>query len=113
MNNLKVTLIQPDLAWEDKDKNLGKFEYLFQSLKQKQDLIVLPEMFSTGFVMEPRSIAEPPDGATIQWLKKHADSMGSVITGSLVIEENGNFFNRLIWMCHGLETLKYEGKRSG
>ena len=99
MNNLKVILIQPDLAWEDKEKNLRKFERLFQSLKQKQDLIVLPEMFNTGFIVEPHSIAEPPDGLTTRWMKEQATSLGCVITGSLAVEENGNFFNRLVWMC--------------
>ena len=99
MNNLNVTLIQPDLAWEDKDRNLEKFEGLFQTVKQKQDLILLPEMFNTGFVMEPQSIAEPPDGPTFQWLSKQAAFMGCVITGSLVIKENDDYFNRLVWMC--------------
>jgi omega-amidase len=98
MNNLTITLIQPDLAWEDKARNLAKFEGLFQSLKQKPDLIVLPEMFSTGFVVEPHSIAEGMDGPTIQWLNRQSVKLGCVITGSLVIEENGNFFNRLVWM---------------
>jgi omega-amidase len=98
MNNLTVTLIQPDLDWEDKEKNLGKFEKLFQSLKQKQDLIVLPEMFSTGFVVEPRSIAESPDGTTFRWMKEQSASLGCVITGSLVIEVDGKFYNRLVWM---------------
>jgi omega-amidase len=98
MNNLIVTLIQPDLAWEDKEKNLGRFENLFQLLKQKQDLIVLPEMFNTGFVVEPHSIAETMEGNTIQWMKKQAASTESVITGSLVVEEDGQYFNRLIWM---------------
>jgi len=98
MNNLIVTLIQPDLAWEDKDKNLAKFEQLFQSLKQKPDLIVLPEMFNTGFVVEPHSIAEVKDGPTMQWMAHQSASFGCVITGSLVVEENGSFYNRLVWM---------------
>ena len=98
MNDLTVTLIQPDLQWEDKEKNLQKFEKLFQSKVQKQDLIILPEMFNTGFVVEPHAIAEAPDGPTIRWMAAQAALTGSVISGSLVVNENGHFYNRLVWM---------------
>jgi omega-amidase len=108
MDNLTVTLIQPYLAWEDKKHNLEKFEKMFQLLKHKQDLIILPEMFSTGFVVEPRSIAEPPDGKTIQWLREQSSMLECVITGSLVVVENGNFFNRLVWMNPDGTFLTYD-----
>ncbi len=98
MDNLTVTLIQADLLWEDKEKNLRKFENLFQTKVQKQDLILLPEMFNTGFVVEPRAIAESPDGPTISWMAEQAELTGSVITGSLVVAENGQYYNRLVWM---------------
>jgi omega-amidase len=98
MENLKVTIIQPDLAWEDKRKNLDKFEELFSELKHKQDLLILPEMFSTGFVVEPQSLAEGPDGPTIEWMAKQAGNLDCVLSGSLVIKEEGHYFNRLIWM---------------
>ncbi len=98
MNNLTVTLIQPDIFWEDKERNLQKYEQLFRPLVQKQDLVILPEMFNTGFVVEPHSIAEAADGPTIRWMARQAEAIGSVITGSLVVNEYGNFYNRLVWM---------------
>ena len=96
--DLTVTLIQPDLVWQDKKSNLLKFEDFFQKINQKTDLIVLPEMFSTGFVVDQHSLAEGMNGPIMEWMAKQAVSMKSVITGSLVILENGNYFNRLIWM---------------
>jgi predicted amidohydrolase len=98
MENIVVTLIQPDLAWQDKAANLRKFENYFMPLKGKQDLIVLPEMFNTGFVMEPGKIAERMEGDTMEWLAGQAEALNTVITGSLVIEDQGKFYNRLIWM---------------
>ena len=98
MYDLNVTLIQPDLAWEDKKSNLLKFEDFFQKIDRNSDLIVLPEMFNTGFVVEPRELAEDMNGPTLEWMANQASKMKSVITGSMVILENGNYFNRLIWM---------------
>ncbi len=98
MQNLIVTIIQPDLAWEDKGANLAKFESFFHTITGKQDLVVLPEMFNTGFVMNPKAIAEPMEGPTMQWMANYAGITGSVITGSLVINDKDHFYNRLIWM---------------
>jgi len=98
MYDLTVTLIQPDLIWEDKKSNLLKFEDFFQKIDWKTDLIVLPEMFSTGFVVESRELAEEMNGPTVEWMAKQSANLKSVITGSLVILDNGNYYNRLIWM---------------
>ena len=98
MENLTVTLIQPDLAWEDKKQNLEKFETHFRELKGKQDLLVLPEMFSTGFVVDPKLIAETVTGPTMVWLSEQSSILGCVIMGSLVIEEDNHYYNRLVWM---------------
>jgi len=96
--DLTVTLIQPDLAWQDKKSNLLKFEDFFEKIDRKTDLIVLPEMFNTGFVVEPQSLAENMNGLTVEWMSKQSAKLNSVVTGSLVILENGNYYNRLIWM---------------
>ena len=98
MYDLTITLIQPDLVWEDKKSNLQKFEDFFQKIDRSTNLIVLPEMFNTGFVIDQRSLAENMNGQTIEWMAKQAALLMSVITGSLVILENGNYFNRLVWM---------------
>ncbi len=98
MYDLNVTLIQPDLVWEDKKSNLLKFEDFFYRIDRKTDLVVLPEMFNTGFVVDQRSLAEDMNGPTIAWMAAQASKLNSVITGSLVIVENGNYYNRLVWM---------------
>jgi len=98
MYDLTITLIQPDLVWEDKKSNLLKFEDFFGKLDRKTDLIVLPEMFNTGFVVDQRSLAEEMNGQSVEWLARQASDLNCVITGSLVISENGNHYNRLVWM---------------
>jgi omega-amidase len=95
---LKITAIQSDLIWEDINANLAKFEDVINGLPGKTDLIVLPEMFSTGFSMNPRTFAEKPNGKTTLWMQTMAKASGSVITGSIIVEEEGMYFNRLIWM---------------
>ncbi len=96
--DLTITLVQPDLVWQDKKANLQKLEDFFGKIDRKTDLIVLPEMFNTGFVIDQRSLSEDMNGPTISWMAIQAASLKSVITGSLVVVENGNYYNRLVWM---------------
>jgi predicted amidohydrolase len=96
--DLNISIIQPDLVWEDKHANLQKISDEMSRLEHKSDLIVLPEMFSTGFVTDPRMLAEPVNGSTVEWMSVQAAKTGSVITGSLVITEQGRYYNRVIWM---------------
>lgn len=98
MQDLTITLMQASLAWKDKEQNLRKFAEWIAGLSVKTDLIVLPEMFSTGFVVEPAEVAEPMNGPAMRWLSAQAKKSGNVITGSLVITENGKYYNRLVWM---------------
>jgi predicted amidohydrolase len=96
--DLNITLIQPDLTWLDKQSNFRKFEDYFLKTESKTDLIVLPEMFNTGFVVDQQSLAENMNGPTVEWMAEQAAKLKSVITGSLIILENGNYYNRLVWM---------------
>ena len=98
MAPLTITVIQPDLHWEDKTANLEHFETLIGGIKEKTQLVILPEMFSTGFSMRPADLAETMDGPTIAWMKQMAAKKKVILTGSLIIEENGHYYNRLIWM---------------
>lgn len=95
---MKVTVIQTHLFWEDREKNISHFDSLINSIKEETDLIVLPEMFTTGFTMKPEQFAENANGETLAWLKKKAKEKNAVITGSVSVEENGNYFNRLFWV---------------
>ncbi|MCO5291866.1 MAG: amidohydrolase [Chitinophagaceae bacterium] len=98
MNNLSFTLIQTHLHWEDKVANLQMLQQKIESISQKTEIVVLPEMFSTGFSMNPAKLAETMTGDTVQWMKNIAGRKKLILTGSLIIEEAGKYFNRLIWM---------------
>ena len=96
--SLTFTLVQTNLFWEDKKANLLMLEEKILNLKEKTQIVILPEMFSTGFSMQPNLLAEKMDGETIDWMKKIASTKKIILTGSIIIEENEQYFNRLIWM---------------
>ncbi|AKQ46668.1 amidohydrolase [Rufibacter radiotolerans] len=97
MSDLHVSLIQADLHWHNPTANRAMFQHKMEQLPFT-DLIVLPEMFTTGFSMDAQHLAEQMDGESVAWMAKMAFHFNAVVTGSLIIEENGRFFNRLIWM---------------
>ena len=96
--SLTFTLIQTALFWEDIDANLQQLTQKINSLTAKTEVIVLPEMFSTGFSMQPEKLAETMNGKAVNWMRQTATDKRVILTGSLMIEENGKYFNRLIWM---------------
>lgn len=110
MQDLKVTLIQTDLHWENTDANLPMLEEKLWQINEKTDLIVLPEMFSTGFSMKAQSLAEPMNSKTFRWMKQMAAQTGAVVVGSYIVREKDNFYNRLIWM-EADGTFDYYDKR--
>jgi len=98
MSTLTITIIQTNLHWEDKAANLKMLEEKIKSIKEKTEIVVLPEMFSTGFSMKPELLAETMEGETVQWMKRIAEEKKIILTGSVIILEDGNYYNRLIWM---------------
>jgi omega-amidase len=106
MKNLRVTLIQSTLHWENISANLEMFSKRIDAIQQT-DLIVLPETFTTGFSMNPK-FAETMDGTAVEWMRKTAREKNCVICGSLMIEEDGKFYNRLIWMQADGEFQTYD-----
>lgn len=98
MKDLKIALIQSDLVWEDKKANLSHFSGLIQGIEESVDLVVLSEMFSTGFSMNATGLGETESGETQSWMKKMSNETQAVICGSLIIEEDGKYFNRLFWV---------------
>lgn len=98
MSDLTITIIQSDLFWEDKKANLEQFERKIMGISEKTEVIILPEMFSTGFSMHPESLAETMDGESVQWMKRVSAQKKAILAGSLIIEEQGQYYNRLIWM---------------
>ncbi len=125
MSFLTITLIQTDLHWEEKKANLEMFSKKIESIKEKPEVVILPEMFSTGFSMKPEILAEKMDGETISWMKKIAAEKKIILTGSIMIEDpsipiamgtqepsteaqDKRYYNRLIWMQPNGEYGMYD-----
>jgi len=102
MKDLRIALIQTDIHWEDIPANLDMLGRKVAAINEEVDLIVLPEMFSTGFSMDAERLAEGMDGTAIQWMKRTAAHRGCIVTGSLILyeihEEQKKYYNRLVWM---------------
>jgi predicted amidohydrolase len=110
--DLMISGLQFDIAWEKKDQNIYKIGELLESIPDGTDIVVLPEMFTTGFSMNASMLAETMDGNTIQWMKSTAKKKKTVITGSLIIVENRNFRNRLVWVTPEGEISHYDKRHS-
>lgn len=110
MNDLTVSMVQANLHWQDAAANRATLDRCLSQISIPTDLIVLPEMFTTGFSMDAAALAEPMDGPTVAWLREHAAAHQAVVTGSLIIEENGQYFNRLLWVRPD-GSLSYYDKR--
>ncbi len=98
MESLKITTFQAYIFWENCEKNLQNLALRLSAIREKTDLIVLPEMFNTGFSMNTTELAEEMGGTTMQWMQYQAKKFDCVVTGSLIIREDDNCYNRLIWM---------------
>lgn len=96
--SLHISIVQMDLAWESPAENLRKAEALLEQHVVTTDLIVLPEMFSTGFSMKPQRIAEEMHGPTMVWMRKLAAHYNALVVGSMIIHEEGNYYNRFLAM---------------
>lgn len=108
MQPLTISLIQSYLYWEDKAKNLQQFSARLNELPKETQVVVLPEMFSTGFSMKPEQLAETMNGPTVEWMKQMAAQYRKIITGSIIIEEEGHYYNRLIWMLPNGQSYHYD-----
>ena len=95
---LSIMGIQADLAWENPIENIQNFETKINEFDKAVDIIVLPEMFTSGFTMQPNHVAESMNGTTVLWMQNIAKEKQLAITGSLVIKENGNYYNRLLFV---------------
>jgi len=98
MEDLKLALIQSEIYWQQKGANLGMFEEKIWQISEPVDIIVLPEMFQTGFTMEHEGLSEPMNLTTFKWMKQMAAQKKAVVTGSYIVKEKGEVYNRLIWM---------------
>ena len=110
MSSLTLTIIQTDLVFENKTVNLERLKTKIENIEQRTEIVVLPEMFSTGFSMQPELFAETMEGETVKWMKEIAEANKIILTGSIIIEEDGQYFNRLVWMLPNGQ-LGYYDKR--
>ena len=107
-NNLAVTIIQFDIIWENKEQNLKYINNILDNNKTNTDIIILPEMFTTGFTMNVKQLAENMNGDTIKWLNEKSQKLNSVIIGSIIINDNNKYFNRLLCVFPNGNILYYD-----
>jgi omega-amidase len=104
---MKLTLIQPDIIWENKSGNLERIGELISASPADTDIVILPEMFNTGFSMNPHELSEPPGSETFEWMKSMAEKCNYGICGSYIINENNHFYNRWIFVSPDNEIWSY------
>lgn len=109
---MEVALIQSALAWEDPETNRKNFTRLIGTLKDPADLILLPEMFTTGFTMNPENISDEEQTLTLEWMQSMADRTNAALAGSIVFRENKKYYNRLIFMKPGGEYEFYDKRHT-
>ena len=109
---MKIALIQTDLFWQDASKNRENFDSKMDEIQSEVNLIVLPEMFSTGFTMNASEVAETMQGETIEWMKLKAKQKNAAVTGSVVITENEKFYNRMFFVFPSGEFQYYDKRHS-
>ena len=97
-DHLRIDMVQADLVWEDRKANLAMLSSMLKDLEGHPDLIILPEMFTTGFSMKPEVLAEEENGEGLRWMQQTAGTRNCAVTGSLIIKEKGHYFNRLFWV---------------
>jgi omega-amidase len=108
MSSLIIALIQTNLHWEDKKANLDMLREKIETIQEKTEVVFLPEMFNTGFSMKPELFSESMEGETVMWMKKITAEKKIILCGSIMIEENKKYFNRLIWMLPNGEYGYYD-----
>jgi predicted amidohydrolase len=106
--NLSIAAIQTDLVWENPTANLLQLGEKLASIHKPVDIILLPEMFATGFTMQPQLFAAKMDGEEVRWMQQWAKEKNAVICGSLAVEENGRYYNRLLWVQPSGEISTYD-----
>ncbi len=111
-DTLNITIIQSQLHWENPEANRAMFERKIKALTKETDLIILPELFTTGFTMNAESHAEGENGLTLIWLKKLAKSKNCAITGSIIVKDNGLFYNSLYFVTEDGVVETYNKKHT-
>lgn len=107
LETLNIACIEDDLLWESPEKNRKQFDEKFKLLSPQTDLVLLPEMFTTGFSMQPELFAELPQGETLQWMQDTAKRYDFLLGGSYIVKENNNYYNRFLFVLPDGTTYSY------
>ncbi len=105
---LKLAFLQTEIIWEDIDANLQALSKKLDGIADNVDAVILPELFTTGFTMRSRELAESMDGKSISWMQTASKKLGCVVAGSLIIQDQGTYLNRFIWMEPGGMFATYD-----
>jgi omega-amidase len=108
MSTLNVTIVQADLSWHDAATNRAMFTKVISNLDEKSDLVVLPEMFTTGFSMDAPSLAETADGESVAWMQSMAEQVNAAICGSLIIRDGDDYYNRFLCVDSSGPIVSYD-----
>ena len=95
---MKISILQYDIIWEDVNANLAQIDRLFSKLDTETEIVILPEMFSTGFTMHPENLENPVGQKSFEWMQEKAKDTGKIIVGSILTEQNQKYYNRMYWM---------------
>lgn len=107
MNALRVSLVQTDLVWENPLQNRMNLEKKIVEIEET-DIVILPEMFTTGFSMHPKGLAETMEGETVEWMKRLSKERSIAICGSLIINDHNKYFNRFVFVSENEEVKTYD-----
>jgi omega-amidase len=105
---MKLTILQPDIIWEDKIRNLEVLGKMSMSVPPDTDILILPEMFNTGFSMNPSRLAEPPGSTTLEWMKDISVNHNTGVCGSYIIKRDGGYYNSWIFVSPEGEMVTYD-----
>ncbi|MFK5958605.1 MAG: amidohydrolase [Lutibacter sp.] len=108
MQHLKIALLQAAIVWQNAVKNRKQFSNKINAINEDVDLIVLPEMFTTGFSMQPQEIAETMQGETVKWMQQLASEKQAAIVGTIIISENNKYYNRFLFVHPSGEINSYD-----
>lgn len=108
MSTLTFSLVQTSIHWENKNANLSMLEHKIDGIADKTEIVVLPEMFSTGFSMKAGELAETMDGPSVEWMRTMAQKNNIILAGSLIIAHADKYYNRLIWMLPNGQSGHYD-----
>lgn len=106
-DGLNIAMVQTELYWEEKYNNLAHFDNLIRTI-ENADIIILPEMFTTGFSMQTQKLGEKMDGETVKWMKTKSKEKNCAVCGSIILKEGEKYFNRFIWCDESGNTFTYD-----